>query len=94
VGSVIDVEQQMDDQISITDFDTIDLIEELEGRGYTVDDDLSNVETDLLIDELADRGIVTAAEHQLQTMYEKYVTGKCIDEDIRELFWKVLGRNV
>ena len=63
-----------------------------------VDVYLDDIDTDDLIEELESRGVQTdsgaSVEEELRAMYDKYVLGKPIDEELRQLFWKVLGRMV
>lgn len=63
-----------------------------------VDIELEDIDTDDLVEELDRRGVETDLSGDLsddiRLMYEKYVLGKPIDEELRNFFWKSIGKMV
>jgi phage terminase large subunit-like protein len=70
-----------------------------------VDVYLDDFDDDVLIKELKDRGYAIAKQAQplanesdllqhLQSMYVDHVLGRDINEQLRQLFWISIGRNV
>lgn len=61
-----------------------------------VEVDMSDFDTEDLMEELSRRGKDVDGAGDLTPdvvkLYERYTLGKPIDDELREIFWKVLGR--
>ena len=66
-------------EIDLADFDTDDLVVELEDRGFTVVKDL----------------VTTEGGHAaMERIYQKFQQNQDYSEDVRQLIWETLGRIV
>lgn len=61
-----------------------------------VDIELDQIDTEDLVEELERRGVETDLgqniTEDIRGMYDKYILGKSIDEELRNLFYKTIGR--
>lgn len=73
------IQTTVDVEIDIDDFDTEDLIEALEGKGYTVIETTKTDKNTDLTELVAD-------------MYQKRRTGQDYTSNIDELIYQVIGR--